>query len=127
MGVAVTAAMRSRACRLGRLGPWGRADCGELSLGSGVLTFTSDDRGLHFQAPVTSVRIRIPKRYFGIGLNLIVDGRSHRFWFVPMSSMAGSTGPNGTAIGGNSFPLSAVRPAKETVREWKATLQEAND
>ena len=34
---------------------------------------------------------------------------------------------NGTAIGGNSFPLSAVRPAKETVREWKATLQEAND
>jgi hypothetical protein len=38
-----------------------------------------------------------------------------------------SPGPNGTAIGGNSFPLSAVRPAKETVREWKATLQEADD
>ena len=73
---------------------------------------------------MTEVRFRVPKRYFGIGIKLIVDGRSHRFWFVPMTSMTGTSGiGGGTYIGGNSFPLSTVRPAKQGVREWTAMLQ----
>lgn len=118
------ASVRNRVCRLGRFGPWGKADPGELSLSGGVLRFRSDARGLLFEASIAEVRFRIPKRYFGIGLKLIVDGRSYPFWFVPMTSMTGTSAiGGGTNIGGNSFPLSAVGPAKEAVREWKAMLQ----
>jgi hypothetical protein len=128
--------VRNRVCRLGRFGPWGKADSGELSLSGGVLRFRSDARGLLFEAPMTKVRFRVPRRYFGIGLTLIVDDRSHRFWFVPMTSMTGTSDiggeinsdgasaiGGGLSIGGNSFPLSAVRPAKDAVCEWTAILQ----
>jgi hypothetical protein len=118
------AVMRSRVSRLGRFGPWGRADPGELSLDGQVVRFQSDARGLLFEAPVSGVRLRVPKRYFRIGLTLIVNGQRHRFWFVPMTSMAGTRDVDGALnLGGNSFPLNEVRPAKDAVRAWTAMLQ----
>jgi hypothetical protein len=82
-------ALATPACLIGRLGPWGKFEPGELRLEDGRITFTSQERGLVFQAPVQEVRASFPKMYFGVTAKLAVGGKTYRLWFVPMESMAG--------------------------------------
>jgi hypothetical protein len=111
------------ACLLGRLGPWGRFDSGELSLSEGIVAFSFDDHGLVFRAPVEEVRVRFPKLYFGTGIKLTVGGKAYRLWFVPLRSMRGETTSDGeTVAAGNKFFLDDVGPARAAVRKWRAAL-----
>jgi hypothetical protein len=59
-------ALATPACLIGRLGPWGKFEPGELRLEGGQVAFTSQERGLVFQAPVQEVRASFPKLYLGV-------------------------------------------------------------
>jgi len=92
------------ACLVGRLGPWGKFDPGELSLSEGSVAFRSDAHGVVFRAPLEEVRARFPKLYFGIGVKLAVADKAYRLWFVGLQSMRGETDLRGrTVVAGNSF------------------------
>jgi hypothetical protein len=86
-----------RCVLLGRLGPWGSFERGELTLAKGVVTFTREGSGPDplFSAPVEKVRVRFPRLYFGLGLQLTVEGRRHRVWFVSLRSAVGDTTMDG--------------------------------
>jgi hypothetical protein len=116
------------ACLVGRLGPWGSFDTGELSLSEGMVAFTSDAHGLVFRAPLEEARARFLRLYFGIGLKLVVGDKAHRLWFVRLQSMRGERerdfgdGSEWTVVAGNKFLLSDVSPARAAVRQWRAAL-----
>lgn len=113
------------ACLLGRLGPLGKFERGELCLKADLVAFTSDDRGLVFEAPRVEVHASFPRRYFGLGAKLGVRDKTYRFWFVPLRSLAGEEGSDGgTVVAGNAFPLKSVGPAKEATRRWRAALEQ---
>jgi hypothetical protein len=122
------AALATPACLMGRLGPWGKFEPGELRLEDGRIAFTSQERGLVFQAPAQEVRASFPKMYFGVAAKLAVRGKAYRLWFVPMESMAGERerefgeGRDRTVVAGNAFALSDVGPARAAVRQWRAAL-----
>jgi hypothetical protein len=114
---------------LGRLGPFGKARRGELDLADGVLTLMSHERpvGRLFMVPTGEVRARFPMLYFGLGVQLIVAGRRHRLWFVPLRSAVGmTTGPveeEQTIIAGNAFYIDELRTARSTTQRWRAALR----
>ncbi|MGE5827369.1 MAG: hypothetical protein ACM30G_03270 [Micromonosporaceae bacterium] len=117
--------------RLGRLGPWGPVELGELALANGVVTFTSGGGGkepgrLVFSVPADQITARFPRLYFGLGVQLTVAGKRYRFWFVSLRSAAGqAVGPPGsqeTIVVGNQFSLHEVGPARAAVRAWRAAL-----
>jgi hypothetical protein len=120
------------ACLLGKLGPWGSFAPGELALTDGEVTFTpqgGSEQGHLFSAPIDEVKVRFPKLYFGLGLQLVVSGNRYRFWFVSLSSAAGETtgaaGDKQTIVVGNSFKLSEVGTARSATRIWRAALSHA--
>ena len=113
------------ACLVGRLGTVGKAEPGELRLKGDLVAFTSDDRGLVFQAPRSEVRASFPRRYFGLGAKLCVRDKTYRLWFVPLRSRVGEETSDGmTVVAGNSFPLKSVGPAREATRRWRAALEQ---
>ena len=116
------------ACLIGRLGPWGKFESGELRLEGGRVAFTSQERGVVFQAPVQEVRASLPKMYFGVAAKLAVGGKTYRLWFVPLQSMAGEResdfgeGRDRTVVAGNKMLLGDFGPARAAVRQWRAAL-----
>jgi hypothetical protein len=116
------------ACLIGRLGPWGKFEPGELRLEGGLVVFTSQERGLVFNAPVQEVRASFPKMYFGVAAKLAVRGKTYRLWFVPLQSMAGERasdfgeGRGETVVAGNKMLLKDFGPARAAVRQWRAAL-----
>jgi hypothetical protein len=124
-------ALATPACLIGRLGPWGKFEPGELRLEDGRIAFTSQERGLVFQATVQEVRASFPKLYFGVAAKLAVGGKTYRLWFVPMKSMAGEResefgeGRDRTVVAGNKMLLKDFGPAKAAVRQWRAALSSA--
>ncbi len=132
------APLATPACLLGVLGPWGRAQPGELRLAGGMVAFTpyqaddaqagrpGSDRTSLFSVPTSEVRARFPRLYFGLGLQLIVEGKRRRFWFVGLRSAAGERTTDGqTIVAGNSFDLKDVKPARAATREWRSALERA--
>jgi hypothetical protein len=113
------------ACLLGRLGPWGKFDPGELSLSEGIVAFTSSAHGLVFRAPLQEVRARFPKLYFGIGIKLAVRDKTYRLWFVRLQSMRGEQVGGETVVVGFKFRLRDVDPARVASRQWRAALSTA--
>jgi hypothetical protein len=124
-------ALATPACLIGRLGPWGKFEPGELRLEGGQVAFTSPERGLVFQAPVQEVRAWFPKLYLGVAVKLAVGGKTYRLWFVPLQSMAGEresdfgAGRDRTVVAGNKMLLADFGPAKAAVRQWRAALSSA--
>jgi hypothetical protein len=115
--------LTTSACLVGRLGLWGKADPGELSLSEGSVAFTSDAHGLIFRVPLQEVRARFPKLYFGLGIKLAVGDKAYRLLFVRLQSMRGQTDIDGqTVVAGNQFLLSDVGPARVAVRQWRSAL-----
>src|SRR5438132_525433 len=109
------------ACLLGLLGPWGRFQRGESRLADEMVAFTpyqagegrgwrpGSDRDAVFSVPASQVRARFPRLYFGLGLQLIVEGKRPRFWFVGLRSAAGEQTMDGqTIVAGNAFDLKDV-------------------
>jgi hypothetical protein len=120
--------LRSAASLLGRLGPWGSFERGELTLAKGVVTFTREGSGPDplFSAPVEKVRVRFPRLYFGLGLQLTVEGRRHRVWFVSLRAAVGDTTMDGsTIVVGNKFYVEGIGRARNTTRMWRSALAEA--
>jgi hypothetical protein len=119
------------ACLIGRLGPWGKFEPGELRLEGGLVAFRSQERGLVFQAPLQEVRASFPKLYLGAGAKLAVGGKTYRLWFVPLQSMAGEVDrgygdePDRTVVAGNKMLLGDFGPARAAVRRWRAALSSA--
>lgn len=122
--------LATSACLIGRLGPWGKFEPGELRLEGGLVAFTSKDRGLVFQAPVQEIRASFPKLYLGAGAKLAVGGKTYRLWFVPLQSMAGERasdfgeGSGQTVVAGNKMLLEDFGPARDAVRQWRAVLEQ---
>ena len=127
--------LATSASLLGVLGPWGPIRPGELRLSDGVVTFTAYDAGRagslrtgsqpepEFSAPAGAVRVRSPRLYFGLGLKLIVEGKRYRLWFVGLTSAAGESMMDGTAIvAGNAFETREIGPARAATRAWRAAL-----
>jgi hypothetical protein len=117
--------LSSRASLLGRLGPWGPFKSGELTLTDGYLTFTQDDSAPDplFRAPVGQVRVRFPWLYFGLGVQLTVEGRRHRVWFLSMRSAAGDQTMDGkTIVVGNAMDAAELGRARRTTRTWRSAL-----
>jgi hypothetical protein len=127
------------ACLVGRLGLWGKADPGRLTLSEGIVGFTSDTRGLIFRAPLEEVSARFPKLYFCIGVVLTVGDKDYDLWFVPLQPIRGNESEGQTVgffcrapwkgapklylfVAGNKFLLSDVRPARVHGRQWRAAL-----
>jgi hypothetical protein len=115
--------LASLACLLGRLGPWGKSDPGELTLSEGIVAFRSEAQGSVFRASADEVRVRFPRLYFGLGIKLVIADKAYRLWFVALQSMRGETDSDGqTVMVGNSFLISDVGPAREAVRQWRGAL-----
>jgi hypothetical protein len=118
-------------CLLGRFGPLGSFESGELTLANGVVTFTSRERaeqGHVFSAPFDTVKARFPKLYSGLGLQLVVNGTRYRLWFVPLRSAVGETmgiGEDERIVAGNTFDLKELGPARSTSRMWRTALSRA--
>jgi hypothetical protein len=55
---------------MGRFGPWGKTEPGELKLADNTITFTSHDRGLLLQTSVAAMRIRFPRLHCDMGMKL---------------------------------------------------------
>jgi hypothetical protein len=103
---------------LGVLGPGGPVKTGQLSLSKGVLTL--ERRGTRdplFSVPVSEVRARFPRLYFGLGLKLITRGKRYRIWFVPLRWI--STPGSSTVRG---FYLKEVGPARAATQTWRTAL-----
>ena len=122
--------LATRACLLGRLALWGPFDPGELALSDGVVSFTPDespDQRPLFAAPLDEVKVRFPKLYFGLGLQLVVTGKRYRIWFLPLRSAVGET----TSVRGDkqtiavdAFHTSDLGPARAATREWRTALSQ---
>ncbi len=72
------------------------------------------------------MRVRFPRLYFGLGLQLIVQGKRRRFWFVGLSSAAGEGTMDGqTIVAGNQFDMKDIKPARTITRQWRSALEHA--
>jgi hypothetical protein len=110
---------------------------GELRLKDGLITFTSDARGLLFRAPLDEVRASFPKLifpvpYFGIGVKLTVNGKTYRLSFMRNSAQSRYLGwkadsypsEGGTSIGPTwLITRPDTEPAKAAVRQWRAAFE----
>jgi len=68
--------------------------------------------------PASQVRARFPRLCFGLGLQLIVEGKRHRFWFVGLQSAVGEGTMGGqTIVAGNAFDLKDVKPARAVTQQ----------
>jgi hypothetical protein len=123
-------ALETPASLLGRFSAFGgRAEPGELTLADGVLTFTptaSAAREPLFSVAVGQVRVRYPRRYFGMGLQLIVDSNRYRLWFLTVRSAAGETiGPAAdkqTIVTGSTLNPKEFGPARAATRMRRGAL-----
>jgi hypothetical protein len=50
------------ACLIGRLGPWGKFESGELRLEGGRIAFTSQERGVEVVPVPVEVEVAVPAR-----------------------------------------------------------------
>ena len=102
---------------LGVLGSRGPIKRGQLTLSEGVPTLERHGtRDPLFSVPVSEVRARFPKRYFGKGLQLITGGKRYRIWFVEVRriSTGGSTR--------RGYYLNEVGPARAATQTWRTAL-----
>jgi hypothetical protein len=91
-----------------------------------VLSFTptaSAAREPLFSVAVGQVRVRYPRRYFGMGLQLIVDSNGYRLWFLTVRSAAGETiGPAAdkqTIVTASTLNPKEFGPARAATRMWR--------
>ena len=92
-----------------------------------LISFTSENRGLVFQAPLEEVQASFRKVYFGLGAKLTVSGKTYRFWFVRVQSTAGQRAQGvggGTKVAGFEMEWKDFAPARAAVREWQAALEQ---
>jgi hypothetical protein len=110
-----------------------QSEPGELRLEGGLVSFTSDDRGPVFRAPLEEVRASFPKVLFpdfGVGIKLAVHGKTYRLSFARGHVVWTAPGGRGSGGGfgpGLEFPGEDTVLARAVVQRWRAALEKATN
>lgn len=121
-----------QACRIRDRILWGRSEPCELRLRGGIVTYTSEDRGLLFRVPLAEVRASFPTVllpflfHSNIAVKLTVHGKTYRLIFAWVEYLGWqllfgneiSFGPRW------SITKEGVKSAKAAVQQWRAALEQ---